>query len=94
MPEWVEDEDYLASPANGAGPRSDNAGHRVPLLTDMDAPSVALASDDLDLSAHDLSDSTRPKSGMRGAFMNMANSIMYDSGKLQSSPKVNLRAIG
>ena len=93
VPEWVEDEDYLASPANGAGAPRDNSDHRVPLLTDMDAPSVALASGDLDFSAHDLLNLTRPKSGMRSAFMNMANSIMYDLGEFSSNP-ISVRAIG
>ena len=65
---WVDEEDYM----NGRG----NArGARVPLLTGIEAPSVTLASDDFN--PEDLLESARPKSGMKSAFMNMANSIMY-----------------
>ncbi|KAI0479261.1 transmembrane amino acid transporter family protein [Xylariaceae sp. FL0804] len=57
---------------------------RAPLLlTDMEAPSVALANrlddnDGLDDDVHAWAeaDRARPKSGMRAAFMNMANSII------------------
>ena len=77
-PEWVDDEDYLTSPAHDA--RRDGPGHRVPLLTDIEAPSVTLASatddDGGDFNAEDHLESARPKSGMKSAFMNMANSIM------------------
>ncbi|KAI9756341.1 MAG: hypothetical protein M1815_003763 [Lichina confinis] len=79
-PEWVDDEDYLTSPAHDA--RRDGAGHRVPLLTDIEAPSVTLASarhdddDGGDFNPEDHLESARPKSGMKSAFMNMANSIM------------------
>ena len=71
---WTEDEDYLAH--NAAGGRRDSAGHRFPLLTDIEAPSITVASADLGFSANDLLESARPKSGMRSAFMNMANSII------------------
>jgi sodium-coupled neutral amino acid transporter 11 len=54
--------------------------HRVPLLTDMEAPSVAVANswdaegtDDSDWAEQQM---RRPKSGMSSAFMNMANSII------------------
>lgn len=50
---------------------------RAPLLTGIEAPSVTLASTDFDFNADDLLENSRPKSGMRSAFMNMANSIMY-----------------
>lgn len=43
--------------------------HRTPLLMDMEAPSVALANDLEE-------EMRRPKSGMKSAFMNMANSII------------------
>lgn len=43
--------------------------HHRPLLTDMEAPSVALANDLEE-------EMRRPKSGMKSAFMNMANSII------------------
>jgi sodium-coupled neutral amino acid transporter 11 len=44
------------------------------LLTGIEAPSVTLASDDFN--PEDLLEGARPKSGMKSAFMNMANSIM------------------
>ncbi|OAA73862.1 Amino acid transporter, transmembrane [Cordyceps fumosorosea ARSEF 2679] len=47
--------------------------HRMPLLTSMEAPSVALANDLDDAVEQEL---RRPKSGLRSAFMNMANSII------------------
>ncbi|KAI6781514.1 Vacuolar amino acid transporter-like protein [Emericellopsis cladophorae] len=51
--------------------------HRVPLLTDMEAPSVAIANalggDDAETLEAEM---RRPKSGMQSAFMNMANSII------------------
>ena len=75
--DWMEDEDHLASEsraAAGRGSRRDSSGQRAPLLTDIEAPSVTLASEDFN--AEDLLESARPKSGMRSAFMNMANSIM------------------
>ena len=74
--EWMEDEDYLASNNTTAslGGRRSSTGQRAPLLTDIEAPSITLASEDFN--AEDLLESARPKSGMRSAFMNMANSIM------------------
>ena len=53
--------------------RRSNTGQRAPLLTDVEAPSVTAA---LEFNAEDLLESARPKSGMRSAFMNMANSII------------------
>ncbi|KAH7319668.1 transmembrane amino acid transporter protein-domain-containing protein [Stachybotrys elegans] len=53
---------------------SRHASHRAPLLTDIEAPSVALANDlDFDELQEEM---RRPKSGLRSAFMNMANSII------------------
>ena len=52
-----------------------STGQRLPLLTDIQAPSVTVA-DDWDFNAEDYLETARPKSGMRSAFMNMANSIM------------------
>ena len=61
---------------------SSESHHRMPLLTDREAPSVAIANqwgtendddDDMDDIERDM---RRPKSGMRSAFMNMANSII------------------
>ncbi|TWU75685.1 hypothetical protein ED733_007396 [Metarhizium rileyi] len=54
--------------------------HRVPLLTDMEAPSVAVANtlgDERDDDGERLEQAMRrPKSGLKSAFMNMANSII------------------
>ncbi|KHN97751.1 Transmembrane amino acid transporter family protein [Metarhizium album ARSEF 1941] len=54
--------------------------HRVPLLTGMEAPSVAVANtlgDGADGDGQRLEQAMRrPKSGLKSAFMNMANSII------------------
>ncbi|MCJ1452638.1 hypothetical protein MMC28_002981 [Mycoblastus sanguinarius] len=71
--EWLEEEAYISRGARGE--RRDVGGQRVPLLTDIEAPSVMVAND-LDFNAEDLLESARPKSGMISAFMNMANSII------------------
>jgi solute carrier family 38 (sodium-coupled neutral amino acid transporter), member 11 len=69
----------MEDPQSEGGGRRGGRGHRVPLLTDMEAPSVAVANswdadgDDEDWAAREM---RRPKSGMRSAFMNMANSII------------------
>jgi sodium-coupled neutral amino acid transporter 11 len=47
----------------------------VPLLTDIEAPSVTLATSD-DFFPEDHFEDARPRSGMKMAFMNMANSII------------------
>ena len=47
---------------------------RLPLLTGIEAPSVTVATESFDPADH--LESARPRSGMRSAFMNMANSIM------------------
>lgn len=74
---WIDEEDYMSSNGQGSryGGRRDRAGQRAPLLTDIEAPSVTVA--ESDFNPEDLLESSRPKSGMRSAFMNMANSIMY-----------------
>lgn len=74
--ESLEDEDVL-SDHSPTGHRS-STGQRAPLLTGIEAPSVTVASTDVDSNLEDLLETARPKSGMRSAFMNMANSIMYD----------------
>lgn len=57
---------------------SRDSRHRVPLLTDLEAPSVRVANEwggdggDEELAA----ELRRPKSGLKSAFMNMANSII------------------
>ncbi|KAG5951823.1 hypothetical protein E4U53_002174 [Claviceps sorghi] len=57
--------------------------HRVPLLTGMEAPSVAVANtlgddrrDEGEYSDQLEQEMRRPKSGLKSAFMNMANSII------------------
>lgn len=50
-------------------------GQRAPLLTDIEAPSVTVAND-MEFNPEDLLESARPKSGLKSAFMNMANSII------------------
>lgn len=60
-----------------AGTERDGTGQRLPLLTNVEAPSMTVAAD-LDFDVDDLLESAGPKSGMRSTFMNMANSIMSD----------------
>ncbi|KAH8169011.1 transmembrane amino acid transporter protein [Sarocladium implicatum] len=61
--------------------------HRTPLLTDMEAPSVTVANswggrdgddddDEVDHTDRLEAEMRRPKSGLKSAFMNMANSII------------------
>lgn len=57
----------------------EHTGGRAPLLTGIEAPSVRVA-EDLDTS--EFLEGARPKSGMKMAFMNMANSIMWVSPKV------------
>jgi len=70
--EWLEEEDYMNE--DGTVPRS-RGGQRLPLLTGIEAPSVTLAND-ITQDPEDYLESARPKSGLRSAFMNMANSII------------------
>ena len=72
--QWIEDEDYLSNSSVDGGRRSTE--QRAPILTGIEAPTVTVADADLDFNAEDLLESARPKSGLRSAFMNMANSIM------------------
>lgn len=69
----IDEEDYAAGGGGG------DQAHRRPLLEDIEAPSVALAngpwgSGDVHEWAEE--ERRRPKSGLRSAFMNMANSII------------------
>ncbi|RFU74447.1 transmembrane amino acid transporter family [Trichoderma arundinaceum] len=62
------------------GSTSIHDSHRVPLLTDLEAPSVTVArewdaGDDDEENAAE-AELRRPKSGLKSAFMNMANSII------------------
>ena len=87
---WLQEEDYLTSPIDGtlnglgSGRRRESGGQRVPLLTDIEAPSVTVATPGAWEEGEEETDlrevmvgGGRTKSGMRSAFMNMANSIMY-----------------
>ncbi|KAI0909105.1 transmembrane amino acid transporter family protein [Ustulina deusta] len=68
--------DYLDPDPDGPGGRDRTA--RRPLLTDIEAPSVTVANSLSDDDVHTWAERerTRPKSGLRSAFMNMANSII------------------
>lgn len=74
-PDWVDDEDFLIEEGIGRGRRQSDA-QRLPLLTDIEAPSVTVALEHSQFNAEEHLEISRPKSGMRSAFMNMANSIM------------------
>ncbi|PLN78871.1 amino acid transporter [Aspergillus taichungensis] len=69
---WLEEEDYTRATSQ---PGMSGSGQMVPLLTDIEAPSVALATSE-DFFPEEHLESARPRSGMRMAFMNMANSII------------------
>ncbi|OKL58944.1 hypothetical protein UA08_05700 [Talaromyces atroroseus] len=69
---WLEEEDYMA---DGSQRFRSSTGQMAPLLTDIEAPIVTLATSD-DLFLEDHLEDARPRSGMRMAFMNMANSII------------------
>jgi sodium-coupled neutral amino acid transporter 11 len=70
---WLDDEDYELGDQGARGAR--HTGQTVPLLTDIEAPSVTLATSD-DFFPEDHLENARPRSGMKMAFMNMANSII------------------
>lgn len=70
----IEEEEYFSHDGSADGRTS--TSQRAPLLTGIEAPSVTVASTGLDFNVEDLLESSRPKSGMRSAFMNMANSII------------------
>lgn len=75
----VEEEEYMLNGNIGRsfGGRRASTGQRAPLLTDIEAPSVTVASTEGGtFRVEDLLEGPRPKSGMRSAFMNMANSII------------------
>jgi sodium-coupled neutral amino acid transporter 11 len=69
---------YVDSPLSGR--RDPRPQALLPLLTDIEAPSITLASspwgDDDDVQEWAEQERQRPKSGLRSAFMNMANSII------------------
>ncbi|KAL5120192.1 hypothetical protein ACEQ8H_002018 [Pleosporales sp. CAS-2024a] len=70
--DWIELEgdDYMGAYAHGGRERV----QRLPLLTGIEAPSVTVAEESFD--PEDYLESARPRSGMKSAFMNMANSII------------------
>ncbi|KAH3261674.1 hypothetical protein KXW31_003400 [Aspergillus fumigatus] len=70
---WLEEEDYARPNTSRSG--RNGRGQMVPLLTDIEAPSVTLATSD-DFFPEEHLENARPRSGMRMAFMNMANSII------------------
>ncbi|KAI6381061.1 hypothetical protein MCOR25_001360 [Pyricularia grisea] len=58
-------------------PENTETERRLPLLTNIEAPSVSLANTDwVDGGGEWAEEHNRPKSGLRAAFMNMANSII------------------
>lgn len=69
---WIDEEDYMT---DGSERLRSSTGQMAPLLTGIEAPSVTLATSD-DFFPEDHLESARPRSGMRMAFMNMANSII------------------
>ncbi len=69
----IDSENSLEEVSYMLGGRRSSTGQRAPLLTNVEAPRVTAA---LEFNAEDLLKSARPKSGMRSAFMNMANSII------------------
>ncbi|KAJ5238524.1 hypothetical protein N7468_003143 [Penicillium chermesinum] len=71
---WLDEEDYELG-EHGSPRTRRNGGQTVPLLTDIEAPSVTLATSD-DFFPEDHLENARPRSGMKMAFMNMANSII------------------
>lgn len=70
---WLEEEDYELNEHLESG--NHNGGQSVPLLTNIEAPSVTLATSE-DFFPEDHLEDARPRSGMKMAFMNMANSII------------------
>ena len=68
--EELEEDDFLEN-----GDARGHGAQRLPLLTGIEAPSVTIATTEFDPEEH--LESARPRSGLRSAFLNMANSIMY-----------------
>jgi hypothetical protein len=75
--EWMDEEDYLHSPRQDA-----------PLLTDITPPSSSPFLSDA-FQPEDHLPNARPKSGMRSAIMNMANSII-GAGKEHPDETISL----
>ena len=73
-PGWMEADDYFASSSNGAIGLG-LTGADAPLLPDGNGPRERMSFDE-DFTPEDYLEGARPKSNMRAAFMNMANSII------------------
>lgn len=73
-----EDDDDDDDALHMEDPMTRDSRHRVPLLTDLEAPSVRVANEwgDADGDEELAAELRRPKSGLKSAFMNMANSII------------------
>lgn len=71
--DWVEEDDYFGS--SSIGPGHGLADQDEPLLPDGHVPMRRLSMDE-EFRPEDYLESARPKSDMRAAFMNMANSII------------------
>ena len=74
--DWVDEEDYWTQDTSDSLDARGLTNQRLPLLSHIEAPSVTLASQDSSHSSHLQLEDAGQKSGMRNAFMNMANSIM------------------
>lgn len=72
----AEEEDYVLH--HDPLTRENRTSQRAPLLMDIEAPRVAVVNTNNITSLDYLLESARPRSGILSAFMNMANSIMYD----------------
>ncbi|KAJ5143977.1 uncharacterized protein N7515_002764 [Penicillium bovifimosum] len=70
--QWMDAEDFELG---NMDPGAHHSGQSVPLLTNIEAPSVTLATSD-DFFPEEHLEEARPRSGMKMAFMNMANSII------------------
>ena len=71
---WVDEDDYFASSSNGVVGLG-LTGADAPLLPDGDGPRESMTLEE-EFRPEDYLESARPKSNLRAAFMNMANSII------------------
>jgi solute carrier family 38 (sodium-coupled neutral amino acid transporter), member 11 len=75
-----DDDDDDGGGGGGYNGRDTRSSQRLPLLTDIEAPSVTLANSpwggEGDVHEWAEAERARPKSGLQSAFMNMANSII------------------
>lgn len=73
-PAWLEEDDYMHDDPEQPR-RSSSGSQQVPLLTNIEAPSVTVATAS-DFFPEEHLESARPRSGILNSFMNMANSIV------------------